>query len=221
MDSIRNPNEIVKENDSAKSDTVKLSARKGETVERTINGGQYDVNVLSSVYEKSAQNLVTESIARENIGDIGVFYLKNKASALLADGVQFPKRLTDSLASNGIVHNFSEKVNMNIQDVTQSQQFKRWFGDWQNRPENAGKIVDADGTTKVMYHGSPAQFAIFDKKKARSSGTYDVDSIVRNIIGRESETDAFKVSQEPPRKIQKNACILRFGVLYLLSLKTR
>ena len=36
-DSIRNPNEIVKENDSAKSDAVKLSARKGETAEKAIS----------------------------------------------------------------------------------------------------------------------------------------------------------------------------------------
>ena len=26
---------------------------------------------------------------------------------------------------------------MKISDVTQSQQFKRWFGDWQNDPKNA------------------------------------------------------------------------------------
>ena len=100
MDSIRNPNEIVKENDSAKSDTVKLSARKGETAEK------------------------------------------------------------------------ASPVKLKFNYVTETQQFRRWFGDWQNRPENASKIVDADGTPKVMYHGSPAQFTIFDKKKARSSGAY-------------------------------------------------
>ena len=131
------------------------------TAERTINGGQYDVNVLSSVYGKSAQNLVAEAIARENIGDVGVFYLNSKASALLADGVQFPKRLTDALASNGIVHSFSEKVNMNISDATQSQQFKRWFGDWQNHPEDASKVVNDDGTPMVVYHGSDSLHNIF------------------------------------------------------------
>ena len=35
--SIRNPNENVKKNDSAKSDTVKLSARKGETTEKALS----------------------------------------------------------------------------------------------------------------------------------------------------------------------------------------
>lgn len=57
-------------------------------------------------------------------------------------------------------------------DATQSQQFKRWFGDWQNAPDKASKVVNADGTPKVMYHGSPAQFTIFDRKKAKSSGQF-------------------------------------------------
>lgn len=39
-------------------------------------------------------------------------------------------------------------------------------------PNSPSKIVNADGTPKVMYHGSPAQFTIFDKKKAKSSGLY-------------------------------------------------
>lgn len=34
------------------------------------------------------------------------------------------------------------------------------------------KIVDDNGSLKVMYHGSPETFTIFDKKKSKSSGTY-------------------------------------------------
>ena len=39
-------------------------------------------------------------------------------------------------------------------------------------PSYPSKIVNADGSPKVMYHGSQAQFSSFDRKKARSSGTY-------------------------------------------------
>lgn len=39
-------------------------------------------------------------------------------------------------------------------------------------PDASSKIVNADGTPKVMYHGSPAQFTIFDKSKAKSGGHY-------------------------------------------------
>lgn len=48
--------------------------------------------------------------------------------------MRFPVQLQQSIASNGIVHRFSEKVNMKILENTQGQQFKRWFGDWQNDP---------------------------------------------------------------------------------------
>ena len=40
------------------------------------------------------------------------------------------------------------------------------------KPDEPSKIVNADGTPKIMYHGSPEQFTIFDKKKAKSSGAY-------------------------------------------------
>lgn len=58
------------------------------------------------------------------------------------------------------------------QDVTESERFKQWFGDWQSNPESASKIVNEDGTPKAMYHGTNADFTVFDKKKARSSGLY-------------------------------------------------
>lgn len=47
---------------------------------------------------------------------------------------------------------------------------KRMDPDFQPNPVSG--IVNKDGTPRVMYHGSPAQFTIFDKKKARSSGQY-------------------------------------------------
>ena len=134
------------------------------TAERTVNGEQMDVNTISSVYEKSVKSLVAEAIAQENAGDIGVYYAKKEALTLPAAGVQFPVRLQQSTASSSIVHRFSEKVNMKISSVTQSQQFKRWFGDWQNDPAHASKVVNADGTPKVVYHQTDADFTIFDPR---------------------------------------------------------
>lgn len=54
-------------------------------------------------------------------------------------------------------------------NVTESQQFKRWFGDWQNHPESASKVVNKDGTPKIMYHGTPGKgFTVFDTNKAEN-----------------------------------------------------
>ena len=55
-------------------------------------------------------------------------------------------------------------VNMRIASTTESQQFKRWFGDWQKHPRDASKVVNEDGTPKVVYHGTNARFNVFESK---------------------------------------------------------
>lgn len=145
------------------------------TAERTVNGTKMDVNTISSVYEKSVSSLVKDAVAIENSGDVGIFYAKKEATALVSAGVQFPVQMQQSMASDGIIHQLSEKVNMKISDVVQSQQFKRWFGDWQNDPQNASKVVNADGTPKVVYHQTNADFTIFDTKH-EGAGTRDSDT---------------------------------------------
>ena len=58
--------------------------------------------------------------------------MTKKAATLAGEGVQFPSILqAAATSSDGIVRKFDSKINMSIENVTQSQQFKRWFGDWQ------------------------------------------------------------------------------------------
>jgi diguanylate cyclase (GGDEF)-like protein len=49
------------------------------------------------------------------------------------------------------------------QDTEQiySPEFKRWFGDWENDPKNASKVVDAEGKPLVVYHGTDKEFNEF------------------------------------------------------------
>ncbi len=145
------------------------------TAERNVNGARMDVNTISSIYERPVSGLVSEAIALENSGDIGIFYAKKEATTLPGAGVQFPVQLQQSIASGGIVHRLSEKVNMKVSEATQSQQFKRWFGDWQNDPANASKVVNEDGTPKVLYHQTSADFTIFEPRH-EGAGTRDQDT---------------------------------------------
>lgn len=131
------------------------------TAERTVDGIRMDVNAISSAYEKNTTALVNEAIAQFNSGEDSIFYIKKEAANLIGAGVQFPEQLKAAASSNGIVRELGAKINMSIQNVTQSQQFKRWFGDWQNHPENASKVVNEDGTPKVVYHGTNAEFYTF------------------------------------------------------------
>lgn len=130
------------------------------TAERTVNGEKMDVNTISSIYEKSVQSLIKEAIALENSGSIGVYYAKKEALTLPSAGVRFPVRIQQSIASSPIVHRLSEKVNMKISESTQSKQFKRWFSDWQNDPQNASKVVNADGTPKRLYRYTNLEYTV-------------------------------------------------------------
>ena len=40
--------------------------------------------------------------------------------------------------------------------------FKKRFGDWENAPEHATKVVDANGVPKALWHGGPIEFEFFD-----------------------------------------------------------
>ena len=46
--------------------------------------------------------------------------------------------------------------------------FKQWFGDWENNPENASKVVDENGEPKVVWRGESKDFNKFDYKKLGS-----------------------------------------------------
>ena len=55
--------------------------------------------------------------------------------------------------------------------------FKAWFGDWENSPETASKVVDENGEPLVVYHGAKIDFNEFiggklGVRKDNSQGFY-------------------------------------------------
>ena len=44
--------------------------------------------------------------------------------------------------------------------MVRTKAFKDWFGDWENDPANASKVVDENGEPMVVYHGSGDSFTI-------------------------------------------------------------
>ena len=68
-----------------------------------------------------------------------------------------------STVSNNSIRKSSRNVNSISENQTETENFKKWFGDWQNDPASASKVVNEDGTPKVMYHGTNAEFTVFDR----------------------------------------------------------
>jgi len=50
-------------------------------------------------------------------------------------------------------------------NLVRTSEFKNWFGDWENDPENASKVVDENGEPLVVFHGAKRKFYTFKKKK--------------------------------------------------------
>lgn len=79
--------------------------------------------------------------------------IKQKA---IADG-------TFMKAPNGNPTNLTERQWVQVR----TKAFKDWFGDWQNDPKNASKVVDENGEPLVVYHGSNEYgFKVFDPSKS-------------------------------------------------------
>ena len=70
------------------------------------------------------------------------------------------------LAPNGKISNLTEKQYAQVR----TKAFKEWFGDWENDPANASKVVDENGEPLVVYHGSKNKnFSIFDYNYLRKA----------------------------------------------------
>lgn len=68
-------------------------------------------------------------------------------------------------APNGEDSNLSPKQWVQVR----TNAFKEWFGDWQNDPGDASKILDNNGEPALMYHGSKSDFSVFDIEKSGNS----------------------------------------------------
>jgi GNAT superfamily N-acetyltransferase len=69
--------------------------------------------------------------------------------------------MSKHLAPNGKPSNLTHEQ----WHLVRTPEFKTWFGDWENDPQNASKVVDENGEPLIMYHGTyDYGFTIFNKK---------------------------------------------------------
>ena len=133
-----------------------------------------DVNLVATYFNKNnIHDLIKEAIALENNNQVGFYYLDKKRtqSIIKQKGYQLPSVL-NNLSSNIIIRKIDSNVNKKINKITQSKQFVRWFGDWQNSPKSASKVVDGNGEPLVVYHQTGNDFNVFDANK-KGAGEFD------------------------------------------------
>lgn len=139
---------------------------------RVEKGGAYnkiyvDANKLETAHSRGdLDEIITAAVEKEKAGGVGVYYVTEKKSlhSVLEHG---QSQVLDSLNRTGYMHSIHDtgsNVNAELMDQTESRQFKRWFGD--------SKVVNEDGSPKLMYRGGNEDIEIFDRRKSKASNLY-------------------------------------------------
>lgn len=138
----------------------------------------------------SSEKSVTEQLV-QHLKDSGFIISgvdENDSEAYAAEGVQFAiepvstetddyeqrlQTILDNaprnsegklLAPNDKPSNLPER----LYAIVRTKEFKDWFGDWQNDPEHASKVVDKNGEPLVVYHRSDTpNISTFDLSKSK------------------------------------------------------
>jgi len=69
--------------------------------------------------------------------------------------------ISKHLAPNGKPSNLTHEQ----WHLVRTPEFKAWFGDWENDPDNASKVVDDNGEPLVVYHTTKEEFSKFNLGK--------------------------------------------------------
>jgi hypothetical protein len=132
------------------------------------NTVKIDSNAVTSIYgrKNAVSNLLTKALNDHKSTEPHVFYLdKAKATALYQGSkVTVPKMPNTSDGFVSSIRDVNSPVKLKIKDVTESRQFKRWFGN--------SKVVNADGSPKIVYHQTENDFTVFDTRR-EGAGTRD------------------------------------------------
>lgn len=108
-------------------------------------------NQVNSAFYKSSVQFAIEPISTETDD------YEQRLQTILDEAPRDSKgRL---LAPNDKPSNLPERLYAQVR----TKEFKDWFGDWQNDPENASKVIDENGEPRIVYHGSNQYgFDVFD-----------------------------------------------------------
>jgi hypothetical protein len=77
----------------------------------------------------------------------------------------------NSFAKGGLIAPNGNESNLTAEQykLVRTPEFKAWFGDWENDPENSSKVVDENGEPLVVWRGEAKDFNKFDYKKLGST----------------------------------------------------
>lgn len=122
-----------------------------ESIKKTMEEVPVTVDTASNiVLNPIGSSTISLSVEEQSILDKAI---RNKDGKLLAPNGK-PSKLAE--------------VSIELYAKVRTKAFKDWFGDWENDPENASKVVDENGEPLIVYHGSPnTSIQTFSNKNKR------------------------------------------------------
>lgn len=140
-------------------------------------------NELRYILWRSYENLKEPGRYRSIIGEVrditkqrdlnvGNYAVQNSSGKVAENNNDEINRIVEEAKANGTYMKAPNGSDTNLNErqwaQVRTKAFKDWFGDWENDPENASKVVDENGEPKVVYHGTNNDFTVFDWSKIGS-----------------------------------------------------
>jgi GNAT superfamily N-acetyltransferase len=180
----------------------------------TMNGGEtFAENFAIYFINPTALKNWNEEVYEEMEKTINAKYeveLTSLVSEYLSDGIDkmhLGGDMSKHLAPNGKPSNLTHEQ----WHLVRTPEFKAWFGDWENDPKNASKVVDENGEPLVVHHGSIVEtnFDIFDYQKADLGFHFGTKEQAKNRVESKGVL--------PKRKSIVNSFFLNIRVLFEMS----
>jgi len=140
-----------------------------------FNVDNYFLNDNSVVFLRKVKFTATElkemSIYMSDLSKNKNFTIISDKQADISNGYfKFFLKERVKYAQGGLIAPNGKKSNLTPEQykLVRTPAFKKWFGDWENDPESASKVVDENGEPLIMYSGSPYKFTIFKTDEIES-----------------------------------------------------
>ena len=155
----------------------RLVGKNGENIINSIVKKEGNTDIISKLKQwlndfwknliETFGNVTKQELDNLTIDDFNNMTLRDFVKGVKLNDQQNFKRNSNGqlLAPNGKVSHLSEKQYAQVRTI----EFKNWFGDWENDPKNASKVVDENGEPLVVYHGSNNDNLTIFKNKSRGS----------------------------------------------------
>ena len=118
-----------------------------------------------------ARIIVSEQISHSKRFSLDILNNFKNENIIIADRGKIECTNIGKFEQGGVIAPNGKPSNLTPEQykLVRTPEFKAWFGDWENDPANASKVVDMNGEPLAVYHGTKESFNEFKKEKQNAA----------------------------------------------------